>query len=203
MKLYHSPASPFVRKVLVLLHELGKADAVALETVTTTALASDPGLVAANPLAKLPALTRTDGRTLYDSRVITTYLNDRFQGGLYPDNDSRWEMLTLEATGDGLMESAVSMVYEVRLRPPEMQSAAWIEAQWGKISRALGDLNTRWIDPLLGPVTMGHISVACALAYLDFRLGPRDWRQGNDALAAWFETFESRPSMAATRPPKG
>lgn len=201
MKLYHSPASPFVRKVTVLLHELGQQDAVALQSVTTTALASDKALMAANPLARLPALERSEGVTLYDSRVITAYLDDLFNGGFYPQGSGRWETLTLEATGDGIMDSAVSMVYEVRLRDAAQVSEPWIEAQWEKVARGLRALNTRWMSHLSGPVTMGQISVACALAYLDFRHAARNWRQGNEALAKWYESFDSRPSMQATRPP--
>ena len=201
MKLYHSPASPFVRKVTVLLHELGKADAVEIETVVTSAFASNDALMAANPLAKLPALARPDGATLYDSRVITAYLDDLYGSSLYPKEASRWETLTLEATGDGIMDSAVSMAYEVRLRPEAEQSADWIEAQWEKVARALAVLDARWMSHLTGPLTIGQISVACALSYLDLRHSARKWREGNEALAAWFEAFDSRPSMAATRPP--
>jgi glutathione S-transferase len=200
MKLFHSPASPYVRKVVVLLHELGKTDAVVLETVATTAFATDEGLSAANPLGKLPALQRDDGITLYDSRVITAYLNDLFDGGLYPQGADRWENLTLEATGDGIMDSAVSISYETRLRPENERSDAWVEAQWAKVSRALHVLNARWMSHLSGPLTMAHISVGCALSYLDFRHDARNWRQGNEALAAWHKAFDSRPSMQATRP---
>ncbi|MEM6889356.1 MAG: glutathione S-transferase family protein [Pseudomonadota bacterium] len=201
MKLYHSPASPFVRKVVVLLHELEKADTVTLETVTTTAMASDQALAAANPLARLPSLERTDGVTLYDSRVITAYLNDLFGGTLYPQNAARWEVLALEATGDGIMDSAVSMVYETRLRPEAERSQGWIEAQWQKVTRALDVLNSRWMSHLSGPVTMGQISVACALSYLDFRLDARGWREGHEALTAWHADFSERASMQATQPP--
>lgn len=203
MKLFHSPASPFVRKVNVLLHELGKADAVQLHEVATTAFNSAPDLVASNPLGKIPALERPDGITLYDSRVICAYLNDLFAGGLYPQGSSKWETLALEATGDGIMDCAVSMTYEVRLRPENAQSADWIEAQWTKAARAIGVLNTRWMSHLQGPVDMGQISVASALSYIDFRHGGRGWRNGNEALAKWHETFESRASMQATLPPKG
>jgi glutathione S-transferase len=202
MKLYHSPASPYVRKVMVLLHELERADSVDLATVTTTALASDEALKAANPLARLPSLERPDGVTLYDSRVITAYLNDLFGGNLYRETSSRWEVLTLEATGDGIMDSAISMVYEKRLRPEGEQSERWIEAQWAKVSRALGVLDARWMSHLTGPVNMGQVSVACALSYLDFRLDDRGWRQGHEALASWHAEFEARPSMQATRPPE-
>lgn len=201
MRLFHSPASPFVRKVVVLLHELDITDTVTLDLVQTTAFASDTALVVSNPLAKIPALVRPDGTTLYDSRVICQYLNDLHKGGLYPEGARKWETLTLEATGDGIMESAVSMTYEVRLRPEAEQSPDWIEAQWAKVSRALGVLNARWMSHLHGPLDMGQISVACALGYIDFRHGVRDWRKGNDALAAWYEAFDSRPSMQATVPP--
>lgn len=201
MKLYHSPASPFVRKVVVLLHELDKADAVELVTVTTTALESDAGLMAANPLARIPALQRPDGGTLYDSRVITAYLDDMLHGGLYPSGPAKWDILTLEATGDGIMDSAVSMVYEGKLRPADQQSPDWVEAQWAKVHRTLGVLNERWISHLAAPVNMGQISVACALSYLDFRLDARNWRDGHEALAAWHAQFDARPSMQASRPP--
>ena len=200
MKLFHSPASPYVRKVVVMLHEMDKVDAVAFETVATTAFASDEALKIANPLGKLPALQLEDGVTLYDSRVITGYLNEVFDAGLYPQGSGKWENLTLEATGDGIMDSAVSMAYEMRLRAPEEQSQAWVEAQWEKVSRALTVLNARWISHLNGPVTVAHISVACALSYLDFRHDARGWRQGNEALAKWHENFESRASMQATKP---
>jgi glutathione S-transferase len=203
MILFHSPASPYVRKVVVMLHEMGKIDTVTLRTVTTTALASDESLKAANPLARLPALQRDDGVTLYDSRVITAYLDDLHGGGLYKTGPARWENLTLEATGDGIMDSGVSMSYEMRLRPEGERSAAWIEAQWDKIARAVSVLNARWMSHLAGPVSMAHISVGCALSYLDFRHDARGWRQGNAALAEWHRDFESRPSMQATRPPEG
>lgn len=203
MKLFHSPASPFVRKVNILLHELGKTDEVALDEIATTAFDSNPALIASNPLGKIPALERPDGTTLYDSRVICAYLNDLFDGKLYPQGARKWETLALEATGDGIMDCAVSMTYEVRLRPENQRSLDWIEAQWDKASRAIGVLNTRWMSHLQAPVDMGQISVAAALSYVDFRHGDRNWRKGNDALAKWHATFDSRPSMQATQPPTG
>ena len=100
------------------------------------------------------------------------------------------------------MDSAVSMAYEVRLRPEAKQSPEWIEAQWAKVQRALAVLNTRWMSHLSGPITMGHVSVACALSYLDLRHDARNWRDGHEALAKWHADFDSRPSMQATRAPE-
>lgn len=200
MKLFHSPASPYVRKINVLLHELGQTDAVDLLPTATTALDSDQALMAKNPLAKLPALERDDGVTLYDSRVITAFLNDRFNGTFYPQGARKWETLVLEATGDGMLDCAVPMIYEIRLRPENERSPRYVEALWAKVDRALTALNDRWMSHLAGPVDMGQIAVACALGYLDFRHDARNWRDGNDTLAAWFETFSARPSMQATLP---
>lgn len=199
MKLLISPASPFVRKVRVLTRELGLTDLVTEEEVTTTAFNSDPTVVAANPIGKIPALIRDDAPTLYDSRVITRYLNDINAGSLYPDARI-WETLTLEATGDGIMETCVSMAYEVRLRPDDQQSPDWIEAQWKKASRGIAAVNARWMSHLAGPLDMGQIAIACALSYADLRHGPRNWRNGNDDLAAWHATFCERESMQATAP---
>lgn len=198
MKLYDSAASPYVRKINVLLLELGKTDEVARDPIATTAFNSSLTLIARNPLGKIPALDIDDGRTLYDSRVISAYLNDHFGGAFYPDDN--WQTQLLEATGDGIMDCAVSMAYEVRLRPENEQSQDWVEAQWSKASRAISALNSTFIDQLNGPVTMGHISVGCALGYVDFRHDARGWRDSNSALADWYEVFGAGASMKATLP---
>jgi len=202
MKLYHSPMSPFVRKVMVLLSETGQLNDVEIVPVTTTPIAPMDGLLAKNPLAKIPALERNDGPTLYDSRVICAFLDARAGGGLYPSGARKWETLTLEATADGILESAVSITYEGRVRPKEKQWDGWTDAQWTKVIGGCNAINTRWINHLSGPLDMGQISVACALAYLDFRHDVRGWREGNDVLATWYEGFKERDSMRASAPPE-
>ncbi|MCR8826809.1 glutathione S-transferase [Pseudosulfitobacter koreensis] len=199
MKLMMSGASPFVRKVLVVLRETQQLDDVEIFELTTAPGATPADLAAANPIGKIPALVRNDGATLYDSRVITRFLDDRAKAGLYPATNP-WEALTLEATGDAIMEAGVAMVYERRFREEAQQSDSWVENQWEKISRALATLDSRWMGHLNGPLDIGQISVACALGYLDFRHDGRNWRQGHDALAAWAEKFAARESMQATVP---
>ena len=199
MKLVSADASPFVRKVRVLLHETGQTDDVELIPVTTTPVNTDAQAAAANPIGKIPALIREDGPTLYDSRVITRFLDDRAEAGLYPAA-RLWETLTLEATADAIMEAAVLMVYEHRVRPPEQVCDGWIEAQWTKVERALAAVNSRWMSHLAGPLDMSHIAMGCALGYLDFRHAARGWRKGNDALDDWFAVFSQRPAMVATAP---
>lgn len=200
MKLCYASASPFVRKVMVVLHETGQLADVEIMQVATTPITPDANAAAQNPLSKIPSLERPDGPTLYDSRVICAYLDDRAKAGLYPTGTARWETLTIEATADGIMDAAVLAIYERRLRPEDKQSDEWIEAQWSKVAGGLSALNEYWMGHLAQPMNIGHIAVGCALGYLDFRHGDREWRADNEKLASWFEAFESRPSMAATGP---
>ena len=199
MKLLMSPASPFVRKVRVLLREASLLDTVEEAEVSTSALASDPTVVAANPTGKIPALVRTDGPAIYDSRVITRFLDDHAGAGLYPDKRI-WDVLTIEATADAIMEAAVLITYEARLRPKDKQFDAWTDAQWGKVMGGVSAINDRWMSQLSGPLDMGQISVGCALGYLDLRHDARGWRAGNTGLADWYENFAKRDSMQATAP---
>ncbi|WP_158965205.1 glutathione S-transferase [Chachezhania sediminis] len=201
MKLYYSPSSPFVRKVLVVAHETGQADDLALVEISTTSIAPSEELRAQNPLAKLPALARDDGPAIYDSRVICAFLDDRAGAGLYGTGPAQWEMRTLEATCDGILDAAVLMVYESRVRPEDKRFDGWVEAQWGKVVSGLKGIEDRWMGHLSGKLNIGQIGLGCALGYLDLRHGPRDWRQHVPALAAWYETFGARPSMEATKPP--
>lgn len=200
LRLYASPTSPFVRIVAVTLHETGLTDQV--ESIFVSGTPLDPGgmPLGQNPLGKIPTLERPDGPALYDSRVICRYLDDLAGGGLYPAKPRLWETLTLEATGHGVAEAALAMVYETRLRPEASRFDPWVEGQWAKIARALDVLEARWMSHLAGPLDIGQIAVGCALGYLDFRLDARGWRVGRPALAAWAERFADRPAMVATRP---
>lgn len=199
MKLLTATPSPFGRKVMALLHETGQMDSVEIELVAASPVATPSALAATNPVGKLPALIRDGGPALYDSRVICRYLDAQAGGALYPEARI-WETLTLEATADGIMDAAILMVYEARLRPEEIRYPTWVEAQWTKVERSLDALEARWMSHLAGPLDMGQIAVACALGYLDFRHPDRDWRSPRPQLAAWHSVFSARDSMEATRP---
>ena len=201
MKLYHSATSPYVRKVMILLKETGQEGDVELVAATGTPVDPASMPVAHNPLGKIPALERPEGPALYDSRVICRYLDDRAGGRLYPAAPRLWDTLTLEATADGILDAAILMVYETRVRPEAGYFEPWVEGQWTKITRSLDAIEGRWMSHLAGPLDMGQVAVGCALGYLDFRHGARDWRGARPALAKWYEDFAERPSMAATVPP--
>lgn len=199
MQLIHSPRSPFVRKVRVVILETGLTDRVDLVEVETTTLDQDSQLARANPLAKIPTLVREDGPAIYDSRVITRYLDGIASAGIYPTGRI-WEILTLEATADGIMDAAVLMTYEKRFREEPQRHGGWMQGQRDRILRTLDAVADRWMSHLEGRLNIGQIGMGCALGYMDFRHGEVDWRSGRTALADWYARFAERDSMRATVP---
>jgi glutathione S-transferase len=197
MKLYTSPTTPFGRKIAMLIAEKGLG--AQIETVLVAGTALDVGTmpIAHNPLGKIPVLVLNDGTALHDSRVISRFLDDHFDLNIYPKGADLWPALAREAAIDGIIEAAVLMAYEVRLRPEEMRFAPWVEGQWAKIARALDMFEADW------PVRcceMEQIALATALGYLDFRQSARNWRENRPKLAAWHHEYATRPAYLATVP---
>jgi glutathione S-transferase len=186
---------------MIALHETNLLDEVEVIKVTVGPMAPGEVVPAQNPLGKIPCLETEGGTKLYDSRVITRYLSSLAPAtDLYPDDDSLWDALTLEATADGIMDAAVTMVYESRIRPDEMFYEPFVDAQWLKINRALSALETRWMPQLTQQKNLPVLAVAAALGYLDFRHNNRNWRETHPNLAAWEVEIRERPSIAATVP---
>ena len=200
MQLYTSPTTPFGRKIVVQIHESGLADRVTLTEVGGTPLAPGNLPLNRNPLGKIPALVLADGQAIYDSRVISRYLDDLSGAGLYPKGPDLWPVLVLETTADGILDAALLMVYESRLRPEDLRFAPWVDGQWAKIARALDAVEAGSLPLLAAPLSMAQIALGSALGYLDFRLDARGWRDGRPGLAAWEAEFARRPTMLATVP---
>jgi glutathione S-transferase len=202
MTLFHNPLSPFVRKVMVLLHETGQQDRVALQDCVLTPVSPDAALNLDNPLGKIPALRLADGTVIHDSRVILDYLDHQHVGNpLIPcEGSARWRRLTLASMADGIMDAAVLVRYEQALRAPEKHWEEWLEAQREKILRGLAVLEREAIAELTSHFDVAAISVACALGYLDLRFPDLGWRDANPQLANWYFAVSQRPSMIATQP---
>lgn len=201
LTLYYGPTSPYVRKVMVVLHETGQLEDVTVVTTTGTPLDSARMPLSQNPLGKVPVLARADGPAIIDSRVICRYLDARAKAGLYPKGEELWSVLTLEALAEGILDAALQMSYETRLRPEGQRSTEIVDGLWAKIERAVAMLETRWMGHLSGRFGIGQIAVGAALGYLDLRHDARGWRTGAPALATWFQGVSGRPSFVATAPP--
>jgi glutathione S-transferase len=198
LKLRYSPASPFVRKVLVFAHETGLA--ARIELVPTDVWAPDSSIFSDNPLGKVPALVSADG-TFIGSALCCDYLDTLHDGRrLIPvEPGERWRVLQLHALADGIMEAAVARVVEELRRPKALVFQGNLDRQAEKIRRAL-DAIERKAATLGERVTLATITLGCALGYLDFRLPLLAWRTRRPALAVWDSVFAARPAMKATKP---
>jgi len=202
LTLFHSPLSPFVRKVMVVLHETGQLNRVALQSVNVSPVSPDASLNEGNPAGKLPALRLDDGTVLHDSRVIVDYLDQQHVGNpLIPrEGSARWRRLTLASLADAIMDAAVLTRYETFLRPEEKRWDEWVEAQSEKIRRGLADLEENHLAELASAFDVAAIGVGCALGYIDLRMPDFGWRERQPKLAAWYEEVSQRASMKATAP---
>ena len=201
MKLYFNAASPFVRKVRVTARETGQDAKIEEISSAVSPVKANADVAKANPLVKIPTLVTDDGMALFDSPVICEYLDSLHSGRkLFPPSGrERWSALRLQAVGDGILDAGILCRYEAALRPQELQWADWVAGQKAKWQAGL-DLLERDAAALAGEPTIGAITAACALGWLDFRYGDDDWRRGRPQLARWFEQFSQRPSMRATMP---
>ena len=200
MQLLCTPTSPFARKVRMFAIEKGLSDV--LKVVPTNPLEDPATLLAINPLAKIPALITGDGQPLYDSRVICAFLDSLAPTPqLIPDaGELRWIVQRREALADGLMDAAVSIVFEHR-RPPTEQSSHWLDRWHGKIRRAVATLDAEHARQPLELGCLDGIAAAAALAYLDFRLPELDWHDTSPGLAAWWRETARCPCVVDTAPP--
>ena len=200
MELYSTPASPFARKVRVLIHETGQDQAVKITDVAITPIIPNGDLVRHNPAGKVPTLVTDDGQAILDSRVICEYLDNRHAGEkMFPaDGTARWRALTAQALGDAIMDAGVLIRYEQVTRPREFFWQGWQQAQAGKALRIVASLEDQ-AEKFGSKINVGMIAVGCALSYLDFRFPDTiAWRDGHPGLADWYERFAERPSMQAT-----
>ena len=201
MKLWHSPPSPFARKVRVCAIELGLAGKI--DMIETRVAPNKPNLELAreNPLIKIPALATDDGTVLYDSRVICEYL-DALAGGnrMFPAaGAARWDALRRQALGDGIIDAGVLRRYELALRPEALRWDEWLTGQLAKVEHGL-DAAEREAGGWGDAFDIGHVTLACALGWLDFRFPDSGWRDARPQLGAWFARVVARPSLAKTAP---
>ena len=196
--LRYSTTSPFVRKVSATIIECGLENQV--ERQMTNPWAADTDLPSTNPLGKVPALTLENGEVLFDSPVICEFLDSLgTTPRLFPAGGiERWSALRQQALGDGILDAGVGRILESR-RAPELQSAPVSDRFAAAIERSLDTLEAR-ADELADGFTIGQLTVACALEYLDFRFAADNWRSGRPELTKWLESVASRPSLNQTVP---
>jgi glutathione S-transferase len=199
MTLHWSPRSPYVRKVMIVAHELGLADRLTIVRTVVGGTTPHRELMRINPLGKIPTLELPDGSVLYDSPVVCEYLDTLHNGPkLFPVAwPARGVALRRLALGDGMLDAALPWLGE-RYRPVERQSQPHMDLWREKLVASVAALEQEADDLGQGAFTIGHVAIGVALGYLDFRFDELHWREGHSRLAAWHATFNQRPSVQTT-----
>jgi len=200
MKLIGSLASPYVRKVRVVLAEKKLDYQFELENVW----APDTTISTLNPLGKVPSLLMDDGSVMIDSRVMVEYLDTLTPVcKLLPANSrDRADIKCWEALADGILDAAVTVRLE-RLRPIELQSEDWIARQWRKVHLGLAALSEKLGE---SPYCAGNnysladVAVGCAVGWLAFRFPEITWRDDYANLARLYDKLSERQSFKDTVP---
>lgn len=193
MQLLVSDTSPYARKCRILLRELNLMDRV--NETDAHPFQDGETLLAANPLGRVPCLVMDDGRALTESTVIAAYLNEAAATPWASD----WDDRRLEALGTGLIDLAVGRRVEM-VRDTAIYSDYWLGRRERGIGRALDQLETECSGDL-DRLSLGALTVAVALSYLDFRFPEANWREGRPQLLALYQDWAAREAFAQTEPP--
>lgn len=200
MRIYGDFLSPFVRMCFVTAHEVGLGTKVIHEKELVSPTKANPRLTALSPIGKVPVLETDHGHAIHDSRVIIEYLcHVSGNKTLIPDDGvKRFRVLTLQALGQGLGDTAVGYRYEVGARPKDLQWADYMARLRERMNAVFDELESKW-EACLGEINSGSIAVGVALSYIDFRLPDVKWREGRPKLTAFHQAFDARDSMRMTR----
>jgi glutathione S-transferase len=201
MKLIGSLASPYVRKVRVVLAEKKLDYAIELENVWVP----ETRIHELNPLGKVPCLVLEDGYVMYDSRVIVEYLDTLTPVCklLPPNGRERVDIKNWEALADGVIDAGVAIRLERIQRPPELQSEDQIARQMGKVQRGMASISDRLGEsPWCGGnhYSLADVAVGCTLGWFSFRFPEIDWRSAHPNLGKLFDKLSERPSFRDTLP---
>jgi glutathione S-transferase len=202
MKILGDIVSPYVRVCLVTGYEVGLGDRLDLVETDVRIATANEDLAKLSPIAQIPVLVTDDGQVLHDSRVIVDYICQASgNGALMPgEGQARFRVLTLQAIGQGIADASVSYRNEIAQRPKALHWPAWLDRLQLRVETALDALERNWADEL-AETTVGSITVAVVLSYLDYRFGHWAWRDQRPALSAFHARFAKRPSMEKTALP--
>jgi glutathione S-transferase len=191
MKLLASHASPYTRKVRVVLAEKRIECEMELVDVAPAENPVNPH----NPLGKIPTLVLDDGAALYDSCVIVEFLDHASPlNRLIPaDIRERVQVRRWEALADGVVDAGILV-----------RGGFQLEKQVARMRRGMARLAAElegrpWCQG--ERYSLADIALGCCVGWLGFRKpGELDWPAEYPVLARHYHKLLERPSFADTAP---
>ena len=195
MKLLWSPRSPFVRKVDIVLDELGATQSVErVETSVALTAVPAPAVLAINPLGKIPALELEDGSKMYDSPLICEYLDVKFGPKLFPaDLDQRIRTLKIQSLCDGLID--ILLLWRTELGRKSCANSNITAGYETKVRMGFAALEEAMNPLSQSSFSIAEISAICLIGQLEFRWPKTNWHSAFPNLAERVGRLESRPSV--------
>jgi glutathione S-transferase len=191
MKLLASHASPYTRKVRVVLAEKKIECDMELVDVAPAENPVNPH----NPLGKIPTLVLDDGAALYDSRVIVEFLDHASPlNRLIPaESRERVQVRRWEALADGVLDAGILV-----------RNGFQLEKQIARMRRGMARLAAElegrpWCQG--ERYSLADIALGCCVGWLGFRKpGNIDWPAEYPVPARHYAKLMERPAFADTAP---
>lgn len=198
IELFGTLTSPYVRRVRILLKELGR-DYRWVDTAQAEGQALMRDL---NPLWKVPTL-RLDGRVIFDSTVILPVLMREFGHAHMAAHDSNdVEVSQVLTATDGALDALINAFY---LKKEGVSGETpYLQKQAGRAQAALAWLEGKIRGPYLTRTHrfgLPEIGLVTALEWMRFRqVFPVEERP---KLVDFLKQHDARESVFSTKPPAG
>ncbi|ACI59501.1 Glutathione S-transferase domain (plasmid) [Rhizobium leguminosarum bv. trifolii WSM2304] len=195
MKLFYSTTSPYTRIVRIALMEKGVEPIQHL----TDPWKDDPGLLAANPSARVPTLLLDDGRALTESLLIIQWLEITYPGRSLLGTDPA-AALSQAGIAFGAIDAAAAIIIGRRMTDAGFDQSPVGLRRRRSIIEAVKRLETQLPSEHVETPTIATIASVVLIDYLHFRFPRAEWLPSTANLDRLSERHRLRPSFETTLP---
>ena len=195
MRLYFSTTSPYSRVARIALAEKGLAD---VDGSLTDPWHDDPGLLAANPSARVPTGVLDSGLPLTESLLIVLWLEtQRPAPSLLGSEPER--AISRAGVAMGAIDAAAAIIISRRIDPAFDESPVGLRRR----RSVIGALERLEADPpqlAAETADLGAITTVVLVDYIRFRFAGAPWLPSVPQLDALAVHSRDRASFASTVP---
>ncbi len=194
LKIFGHPMSTCTRKVLMTLAELETPHEFVLVDFAKGEH-KEAAHLARQPFGQLPALN-DDGFSLYESRAMCRYLNEKFGGKLIPSDIKQRATMEqwISVETSNFTPHAMKFIYEHTFKRP--QDASVLETAGKGLEVALGVTNTHLAKNIYLAGTEFSIADISAMPYFEYVMGSpvRETVAKFPHVMTWWSRVSERPT---------